>query len=174
MHNLKNLKDQRFNRLTVIERAGASRYRNATWRCRCDCGNEIVADGNNLLRGNTRSCGCLKIEQFKKRVTTHGHAPRNIDRSGAYRSWKAMHRRCSPNAVLSDRKLYFDNGVTVCARWSGKAGFANFLEDMGERPPGKSLDRYPNGKRDPQGLIDHGYRPGNCRWATALEQARNK
>ncbi len=57
---------------------------------------------------------------------------------------------------------YGGRGVTVCDRW---LSFSDFLADMGERPRGKSLDRFPD--------RDGGYGPGNCRWATAREQIAN-
>lgn len=54
----------RFGRLEVIERAGSSQHRAAQWRCRCECGNDIVTTGNSLRKGVTKSCGCLKIDMF--------------------------------------------------------------------------------------------------------------
>jgi len=62
----KDLTGQRFGRLTVIEHAGTHKNPNGSrktlWKCKCDCGNEIVAQGSNLLSGTTTSCGCYKIE----------------------------------------------------------------------------------------------------------------
>lgn len=87
----------------------------------------------------------------------HGHTYRHLPSRSTptYRSWKSMHMRCEGKyAVL---------GITVCERWSQ---FEQFLADMGERPPGTTLDRWPNNQGD--------YEPGNCRWATPIEQSRNR
>lgn len=68
------------------------------------------------------------------------------------------------NAGNASYPNYGAVGVTVCEQW--RASFDNFLEDMGPRPPETTLDRFPS---------RHGnYEPGNCRWATRLDQARNR
>ena len=57
-----NLTGQRFNRLTVIERAGTSSDEKVLWDCVCDCGAEVVVRAGSLKSGNTKSCGCLNSE----------------------------------------------------------------------------------------------------------------
>src|SRR5690242_14931199 len=91
----------------------------------------------------------------------HGHAKRGIE-SSAYGSWMAMRQRCG-NPRCRRYSDYGGRGIRICERWND---FASFLDDMGERPKGTSIDRYP----DPDG----NYEPGNCRWATAEEQSRNR
>lgn len=89
-------------------------------------------------------------------------APRYwINSARTYRSWLGMIRRCN-NINHSEYHNYGGRGISICKRWGT---FKNFLDDMGERPEGKSLDRYPN--------KNGGYYKSNCRWATQIEQCRN-
>ena len=153
-----NIAGQRFTRLTAIEPAGVKRGLIA-WRCRCDCGREVVVAGACLRKGNTKSCGCLKVESFAKVITKHG-----MCESPEYMAWMAMRSRCKPGSRRKDAKWYASVGVKVCERWA--TSFEAFLADVGPKPgPGYSLDRI-----DPYG----NYEPGNCRWATWKEQANNK
>ena len=81
-----------------------------------------------------------------------------------YNSFSSMRTRCFRKSH-SEYKNYGGRGINVCDRWmEPRKGFRNFLEDMGERPDGSSLDRIDN---------DLGYSPDNCRWATKREQSEN-
>lgn len=51
---------KRFGKLTVIERAGTDNWRNAVWKCACDCGSITFATGTSLRNNNVISCGCVK------------------------------------------------------------------------------------------------------------------
>jgi len=77
-------------------------------------------------------------------------------------AWRDMRRRCN-NPKHADYPLYGARGVKVCERWQK---FDNFIADMGPRPgKGYSIDRINN---------NGDYEPGNCKWATATEQSRNR
>ena len=161
---LADLQGQRFARLLVIERHGRNSFGNATWLCVCDCGNEVVAAGGHLRSGHTRSCGCLVKDTvagfgLSSRLT-HGHSV-NRAHSSTYHSWRAMLQRCT-NQNQRAFPYYGGRGVRVCERW---VTFDNFLNDMGERPVGMTLDRINS---------DGHYEPGNCRWAGREEQSKNR
>ena len=64
--NVKDLTGQKINNLLVIKQNGRTKYRQVKWLCKCDCGRQTVVISNNLLNGNTESCGCRrKINQRK-------------------------------------------------------------------------------------------------------------
>lgn len=94
---------------------------------------------------------------------THGHR-RNGRFTGTYNSWRAMLERCR-YARHPRFQEYGGRGIQVCDRWQGAGGFSRFLEDMGERPAGMTLDRID---------VDGNYTPGNCRWATPILQRWNR
>lgn len=153
MGKLINLTGQRFGLLTVIERNYEFAKMAAEWLCKCDCGGTYIARGQRLRSGEIRSCGCL--------ILKHGHSSHD-NRSPTYRSWHMMLQRCTnPNAL--NYRNYGGRGIIVCERWNN---FCNFLEDMGVRPEGMTLDRYPNNNGN--------YETGNCRWATPKEQIDNR
>lgn len=150
-----DLSEQRFGKLVAKSRShGGGPVR---WVCICDCGTTKVVPVKLLKNGGTRSCGCLHRESLKRRRNYHGHS-----NTRTYRSWVSMLARCR-NPALKTWNNYGARGISVCSRWQGN--YLNFLEDMGERPPGTTLERND---------VNGGYHKDNCRWATAKEQSRNK
>jgi hypothetical protein len=155
-----SLVGRRFARWTVLEHVGSGPDRHALYRARCECGTEKIVQGKSMQNGASQSCGCLQRETVSQ--VEHGHNRRG-KRSSEYRIWAGMIQRCD-NPNRREYKWYGALGVKVCSRWYT---FEKFLADMGPRPSIEhSLDRFPN----PEG----NYELSNCRWATDLEQGRNK
>lgn len=164
MPNKIDLTGKTFTRLTVIGFDRTEKANNRSfvrWLVRCTCGKEFSLRAGALSSGNTKSCGCLHRERASERIAKRNATHKKTD-TPTWRSWSAMFTRCE-NKNAKTYKDYGARGISVCERWRK---FENFLADMGERPQGTSIDRFPN--------IDGNYEPGNCRWATITEQNRNK
>ncbi len=183
---------------TILRRIGIHNS-NPVWELRCRCGSIFERRGQPAaMRVGNPTCGCARLrnkvtcricrrEFSVRRFASHEHllprkrkgrAPRGLvtrdkqrlasithglTKTPEYRTWCSMKSRCKYPAHVS-WKDYGGRGIQVCERWLHS--FENFLADMGKRPPGTSIDRWPNN--------DGNYQPGNCRWATSLQQNRNR
>jgi hypothetical protein len=136
----------------------------------CECGNYFVSRMDSVLSGRTQSCGCFHKETAAvqgKANTIHGHCRRIGGKNSQYSIHTGILQRCTnPN---NDRYAdYGGRGIRVCDRWlePNGQGYINFLTDMGQRPTlAHEIERICN---------NGNYEPGNCKWATSIEQNRNK
>ena len=157
---MRDLTGQRFGQLVVIELA-ERHARRVFWRCLCDCGKAKNVESSNLHNGRTNSCGHLRSLGHPRR-RPHPVAPTRLrgrirPEYGVYRS--AMNRCRNPR--VTDFKYYGGRGIEF--RFTS---FEHFLTTLGPRPADNlSVDRINN---------DGHYEPGNVRWATPSQQARNK
>lgn len=162
-----NISGQRFGRWLVLNRSGSMFYPSGTsqpqYLCLCDCGNEKIVVASTLKDGSSKSCGCLNAETRKalciQRNTTHGYAANG--KSKTYITWQNMLSRCR-NPKSSGYYKYGAKGITVSDEWNA---FETFLADMGECPPGYSIER-----KNPF----LGYSKKNCTWIPLSDQQKNK
>ena len=148
---------ERFGRLVATENTGVIKTSGYIWKCKCDCGNIVQVPIGTLRYGNTKSCGCLKVDT----ITTHG-----MSNTPTYKSWSKLLSR-----VRYEEYEEWHGDVVVDQRWDPQHGgsFENFLEDMGERPEGTTINRIRGAKL---------YSKDTCEWADlsmqSFDQKRSK
>lgn len=158
---MKDITGQRFGRLTVegvAPRVEGHVSKCIRWHAVCDCGNRGVFFGNNLRTGNSTSCGCAHREINGDVHRTHGQFGKPI-----YIVWSNMRLRCD-NPRNKSFKNYGGRGITYAREWATFAPFWAWAKSSGYAP-GLTLERID---------VNGNYEPGNCTWATATAQARNR
>lgn len=149
-----------FGYLTVLRPGNGPVAKRAYWYCVCECGGAKTIMGKYLRSGEVKSCGCLNRQPIDGKRVTHGLTVGGARPPRAYTSWSGMKERCL-NADHHKYPIYGGRGIKVCDRWMS---FELFYADMGDPPSKHTIDRKDN---------DGDYEPGNCRWATKLEQGAN-
>ena len=169
----KDITGMKFNRLTVIERAGSDKQNRAKWLCQCDCGRKTVVNTSSLRNGHTKSCGCLFIEQSKANLPKDVSNEKNPNyRHGGskqrlYHIWVDIKRRCY-DKNCDHYYTYGARGIKICKEWKNSyPAFREWAEANGFRHDStgreQSIDRID---------VNKDYSPDNCRFITYSENTR--
>lgn len=156
---IKDLSNQKINKLEVIKRVENDKFGNAKWLCKCECGNIIEVLGIHLRSNHTKSCGCLKKDNCKslKHKKAHG-----MSKTRMYKIWNGMKNRTNINNKI---KNYSDRGIKLCDEWNNNFElFYKWAIDNGYNDK-LTIDRID---------VNGNYNPDNCRWVTMKKQNNNK
>jgi len=155
---IKNKTGMTFGRLKVIEYAGQNIHYEAKWKCKCDCGNEIIVMSGQLMAGRVNSCKECKKEKLRNRMTTHG-----MTNTRLFHIWQGLRSRCN-NPNDKNYKNYGGRGIIVDKHWNQSfESFYNWAINNGYKS-NLTLDRT---------NVNGNYEPVNCRWATIKQQCNN-
>jgi hypothetical protein len=146
-----------FGRLTVVGLVTTGRSGKRVCECRCACGAQRAFVATDLGK-RIFSCGCKSRDCTKTRCLTHG-----LSKTREYRIWASIKQRCT-NPARSSYQNYGGRGITLHPEWADS--FESFLTYVGKAPSPKfEIDRIDN---------HLGYQPGNVRWVTRTQNARNR
>lgn len=149
----------KFNKLIVLEKTNRRLNRSIIYKCKCDCGNIAYVKSTNLIKGYTKSCGCLQKKKASECNKKHG-----LSNTKLFAIWQDMNKRCG-NPSHHAYKYYGGRQIKVCNNWQNDfISFYNWALSNGYRV-GLTIDRINN---------DGNYEPSNCRWVTMKKQCKNR
>jgi hypothetical protein len=121
-----NLENKKFGRLTPLHIVEIPKYtKGPVWLFKCDCGKEKEILYRSVIKGDTKTCGCLRRELMKDNKLGKYCIKHGMSRTRYYRIWVDMKSRCLNNLHESFAH-YGGRGIKVCEEWDN---FTGFMED---------------------------------------------
>lgn len=148
----------RFSGWLVLHQAGNTVNGKALWLCKCDCGTERLVVGADLRQEKSKNCGCENNKRIGNVRRIHGKTGTRL-----HVIWKNMRSRCN-NPAHPGFATWGGRGVRICEAWDDFTAFEAWAVANGYRDD-LSIERL---------NVDGNYEPGNCAWATPLEQSVNR
>ena len=143
---------KKFGKLQVVAFTHMSKDGRSMWRCQCDCGKQKIVPGSNLVRGDSKSCGCAAVIRF----WVHGFGKERLRKF-----WRGIIYRCEVPAC-NVYEFYGGRGIRVCDEWRDYTRFRAWAMSNGFKP-GLILGRINSAGN---------YESNNCRWKTRSENLR--
>ena len=160
-----DLTGKRFGRWTAIRKTSSSEKGEIRWDCICDCGTQRSVSERSLLRGRSKSCGCLQKESAS--ITSASLKKHDGKGTRIYMVWKGIRARCN-NPNHKSYSTYGGSGIKMCHEWDDFSAFRDWAYENGYDDNAEkfscTLDRIDRTK---------GYSPDNCRWVDMKVQSRN-
>jgi hypothetical protein len=155
--DIETIIDSKFGRLTILKESDFKLHKRVSVVCKCECGNEIIATINSIMRGNTQSCGCIRIERNNNYKNGLRHHP-------LYTVWANIKQRCF-NKKYPKYKDYGGRGIIMCEEWYNN--FETFYNwcIINKWVKGLEIDRINN---------NGNYEPNNCRFVNRSVNMNNK
>ena len=169
MHgNARDLRGQKFGRLTALRPTDKRRWDDVVWILMCACGTIAEIPTSNLVSGKTHSCGCLRKELALKKLPNGGEDHPRYKHGGAgtrlYKTWKGMKTRCY-NKNTPCYKYYGGKGIIICEEWLNDfVVFRDWAMSNGYTDE-LTIDRINS---------DNNYEPNNCQFLTQAENKRGE
>lgn len=150
-----------FGPLTVLAYE-ETRNRATYWRCVCECGGQVTARADHLMRRARSGCPLCRHDRQSAIMTRHGAcADRGMAR--LYGIWLGMRNRCR-NPKINGYKYWGGKGIKVCEQWQVYEPFRDWALANGYAA-NLTIDRVKS---------DLNYEPDNCEWVTAEENSRRR